>query len=80
MSRVTFAHFELPVTKLDFLESTSELNNPLISTFYLLHQNIIDYAQIEWFNIREQLMINLAMTTPHRVQAVIEVDGWYAKY
>jgi hypothetical protein len=38
MSLVTFTLlFELPRDKLDFLESTSEIKQPLIFTFYPLH-------------------------------------------
>ena len=37
-------------------------------------------AQEAWHSIENRILVRLSTTIPHRVQAVIEADGWYTKY
>lgn len=37
-------------------------------------------AKEAWENIGDRILVRLSQTMPHRVQAVIEADGWYTKY
>lgn len=37
-------------------------------------------AQEAWHSIENRVLVRLSTTMPHRVQAVIEADGWYTKY
>jgi transposase len=37
-------------------------------------------AKEAWHNIRDQVLVRLSSTMPHRVEAVIGADGWYTKY
>jgi transposase len=43
-------------------------------------QFIIGVAQIAWSMIDIAILENLAITMPHRVQQVIDNDGWYTSY
>lgn len=37
-------------------------------------------ARHAWWIIRDSVLVRLSETMPHRVQAVIDADGWYTKY
>ena len=41
---------------------------------------LIDIAKEAWDRIDNIILYNLSITMPHRVQAVLAVDGWYTKY
>lgn len=41
---------------------------------------LISAAKEAWYEIDMTVLYNLSITMPHRVQAVIEADGWYTKY
>ena len=41
---------------------------------------LIDAAKEAWDIIDRQILCNLSLTMPHRVQAVIAANGWYTKY
>src|SRR5690606_23272206 len=41
---------------------------------------LVTTAKEAWVSIREVVRVKLSDTMPHRVQAVIEADGWYTKY
>ncbi|CAK44601.1 uncharacterized protein An03g03020 [Aspergillus niger] len=43
-------------------------------------QSLIQAAIEAWHAIDERVLRNLCQTMPHRVQAVIQVDGWYTAY
>jgi transposase len=44
------------------------------------HTLLIDWAQEAWDALDLDVMKRLSETMPHRVQAIIEADGWYTKY
>ena len=44
------------------------------------HSCLIDAAQEAWQALDLDIMKRLSETMPHRVQAIIEADGWYTKY
>ena len=44
------------------------------------HSFLIDAAQEAWQALDQDVMKRLSETMPHRVQAIIEADGWYTKY
>lgn len=41
---------------------------------------LIEAAKEAWHAIDERVLQNLSNTMPHRVQAVLNADGWYTKY
>ena len=41
---------------------------------------LIEAAKEAWHEIDSTILYNLSVTMPHRVQAVIDADGWYTKY
>ena len=41
---------------------------------------LIEAAKEAWHTIEDTVLYNLSVTMSHRVQAVIEADGWYTKY
>lgn len=43
-------------------------------------QAVIRAAHEAWHGVEDRIIYNLCVTMPHRVQAVIEADGWYTKY
>lgn len=43
-------------------------------------QFLIDIAQQAWSMIDTSILESLAITMPHRVQQVIDNDGWYTSY
>lgn len=43
-------------------------------------QFIIGVAQVAWSQIDIRILENLAITMPHRVQQVLDNDGWYTSY
>ena len=42
--------------------------------------NLVEAAKEAWHEIDSTVLYNLSITMPHRVQAIIEADGWYTKY
>jgi transposase len=44
------------------------------------HSFLIDAAQEAWQALDLNVMRHLSETMPHRVQAIIEAEGWYTKY
>ena len=44
------------------------------------HAILIEKAQEAWDALDLDILANLSATMPHRVQAIIEADGWYTKY
>jgi hypothetical protein len=44
------------------------------------HERLIDAAQEAWDSLDLDIMKRLSETMPHRVQAIIEVEGWYTSY
>ena len=43
-------------------------------------QRLIQAAQEAWQEIDQGILDSLSITMPHRVEAVIEAQGWYTKY
>lgn len=43
-------------------------------------QQLIIAAKEAWRSIDHEILYNLSITMPNRVQAVINADGWYTKY
>lgn len=43
-------------------------------------QRLIEAAKEAWHDIDMRVLKNLCYTMPHRVQAVLQADGWYTKY
>lgn len=43
-------------------------------------QKLIQGAKEAWHAIDQSILYNLSITMPHRVQAVINANGWYTKY
>lgn len=41
---------------------------------------LISTAQEAWSSIDTDMLDNLAVTMPHRVQQVLDNDGWYTSY
>ncbi len=41
---------------------------------------LIAAAQASWQRISQDVLNKLCDSMPHRVQAVIDADGWYTKY
>ena len=41
---------------------------------------LIVAAKEAWHAIDQSILYNLSITMPHRVKAVIDVEGWYTKY
>lgn len=46
----------------------------------ITHQQLIIAAKKAWQSIGHEILYNLSITMPNRVQAVINADGWYTKY
>ena len=44
------------------------------------HTFLVDAAQQAWQTLDLHIMQRLSETMPHRVQAIIEAEGWYTKY
>jgi transposase len=44
------------------------------------HELLVAAAQEAWDALDLDIMVNLSETMPHRVQAIIEAEGWYTKY
>jgi transposase len=42
--------------------------------------HLIEAAKEAWHEIDSTILYNLSITMPHRVQAVIDANGWYTKY
>ena len=55
--------------ELEFADDTEETLGRLIRA-----------AQEAWHTIDQNILYNLSVTMPHRVKAVIDVEGWYTKY
>jgi hypothetical protein len=43
-------------------------------------QSLIQAAIEAWHAINERVLRNLCHTMPHRVQAILQADGWYTSY
>ena len=41
---------------------------------------LVQAAKEAWQTIRNDVIVRLSETMPHRVEAVIKADGWYTKY
>lgn len=41
---------------------------------------LIDTAQIAWVQLSLEHLKHLSETMPHRVQAIIDSEGWYTPY
>jgi transposase len=55
--------------ELEFADDTEETLGRLIKA-----------AQEAWYTIDQNILYNLSVTIPHRVKAIIDVEGWYTKY
>jgi hypothetical protein len=44
------------------------------------HEGLIAAAQEAWDSLNLDTMVHLSETMPHRVQAIIEAEGWYTSY
>lgn len=44
------------------------------------HTILIEKAQEAWNLLDLDILTHLLATMPHRVQAIIEAEGWYTKY
>lgn len=44
------------------------------------HVILIAKAQEAWDLLDLDILANLSHTMPHRVQAIIDAEGWYTKY
>lgn len=44
------------------------------------HEHLIDAAQEAWDSLDLDIMRRLSETISHRVQAIIEAEGWYTSY
>lgn len=44
------------------------------------HAILIEKAQEAWDLLDLDILVHLSATMPHRVQAIIEAEGWYTKY
>lgn len=44
------------------------------------HAILIEKAQEAWNTLDLDILVHLSATMPHRVQAIIDAEGWYTKY
>lgn len=66
--------------------------NPIENLWFLLKEAIyklcpdlltmtnVDTASRTWESIKDKVLRQLALTMPHRMEAVEKADGWYSKY
>lgn len=44
------------------------------------HAILIEKAREAWNILDLDILVHLSATMPHRVQAIIDAEGWYTKY
>ena len=59
-------------------ERYPELKNALDTVDML--ERLVEAAKEAWHAIDERVLQSLALSMPHRVQAILTADGWYTQY